>query len=86
MEGKRFLRILPCKGGGCCFTLFDFPRLPQHILRAAEARIEHFRMGLHTRPPMPFIQWREYLADLADFNKKIPALAGATPGSPVQDY
>lgn len=61
-------------------------RLPQHILRAAEARIEHFRMGLHTRLPMPFIQWREYLADLADFNKKIPALAGATPGSPVQDY
>lgn len=61
-------------------------RLPQHILQAAGARIERFRMGLHTRPPMPFIQWREYLADLRAFNERVPALSGAAPGSPVQDY
>ncbi|MBR2125129.1 MAG: glycoside hydrolase family 3 protein [Akkermansia sp.] len=60
--------------------------LPQHILQAAGERIERFRMGLHTRPPMPFIQWREYLADLRVFNARVPALGGATPGSPVQDY
>ena len=60
--------------------------LPQHILQAAGERIERFRMGLHTRPPMPFIQWREYLADLRAFNARVPALGGPTPGSPVQDY
>lgn len=60
--------------------------LPQHILQAAGARIERFRMGLHTRPPMPFIQWREYLADLRNFNAQVPALSGPTPGSPVQNY
>lgn len=61
-------------------------RLPQHILQAAESRIERFRMGLHTRPPMPFIQWREYLAELCAFNEKVPALDAPAPGSPVQDY
>lgn len=60
--------------------------LPQSILQASEKRIERFRMGLHTRPPMPFIQWREYLADLRAFNEQVPALSGAAPGSPVQDY
>lgn len=60
--------------------------LPQHILQAAGARIERFRMGLHTRPPMPFIQWRDYLADLRNFNAQVPALSGPTPGSPVQNY
>lgn len=60
--------------------------LPADILQAAEARIERFRMALHTRPPMPFIQWREYLADLREFNARIPALGGAVPGSPVQDF
>ncbi len=61
-------------------------QLPQHILQATEARIERFRLSLHTRPPMPFIQWREYLADLRTFNEKVPALSGPAPGSPVQDY
>lgn len=61
-------------------------RLPQAVLQAVEARVEQFRMGLHTRPPMPFIQWREYLDDLREFNAGVPALATATPGSPVQDY
>lgn len=61
-------------------------RLPQAVLQAVEARVERFRMGLHTRPPMPFIQWREYLDDLREFNAGVPALATATPGSPVQDY
>lgn len=60
--------------------------LPQHILQAAGERIERFRMGLHTRPPMPFIQWREYLADLRNFNAQVPSLSGPTPGSPVQNY
>lgn len=60
--------------------------LPKPILSAAETRIERFRMSLHTRPPMPFIQWREYLSELRAFNEQVPALCGATPGSPVQDY
>lgn len=61
-------------------------RLPQAVLQAVEARVERFRMGLHTRPPMPFIQWREYLADVREFNSKVPALSAQMPGSPVQDY
>lgn len=61
-------------------------RLPQAVLQAVEARVERFRMGLHTRPPMPFIQWREYLADVREFNSKVPAISNQMPGSPVQDY
>ncbi len=61
-------------------------RLPQAVLQAVEARVERFRMGLHTRPPMPFIQWREYLADVREFNSRVPALSAQMPGSPVQDY
>lgn len=61
-------------------------RLPQAVLQAVETRVERFRMGLHTRPPMPFIQWREYLADVREFNSKVPALSSQMPGSPVQDY
>lgn len=61
-------------------------RLPQAVLQAVEARVERFRMGLHTRQPMPFIQWREYLADVREFNSKVPALSAQMPGSPVQDY
>ncbi|MBR5895126.1 MAG: beta-N-acetylhexosaminidase [Akkermansia sp.] len=61
-------------------------QLPSQVLEPAFARIEHFRMGLHTRPPMTFLQWREYLDDLRHFNARIPRLQGATPGSPVQDY
>ena len=60
--------------------------LPRSILDAVDKRVERFRMGLHTRPPMPFIQWREYLADLRAFNEQVPALSVAAPGSPVQDY
>ena len=61
-------------------------RLPHAVLQAVEARVERFRMGLHTRQPMPFIQWREYLADVREFNSKVPALSAQMPGSPVQDY
>ncbi len=61
-------------------------RLPQAVLQAVEARVERFRMGLHTRQPMPFIQWREYLADVREFNSKVPAISAQMPGSPVQDY
>lgn len=61
-------------------------RLPKAVLQAVEARVERFRMGLHTRLPMPFIQWREYLADVREFNSKVPAISAQMPGSPVQDY
>lgn len=61
-------------------------QLPAQLMEAAASRIERFRMSLHTRPPMTFLQWREYLADLQDFRARVPKLAGPTPGSPVQDY
>jgi len=60
--------------------------LPKQVLQAASVRIERFRMGLHTRSPMTFMQWREYLEDLRDFCQQVPALSGVAPGSPVQDY
>ncbi len=60
--------------------------LPSQHIEAAASRIERFRMSLHTRPPMTFLQWREYLADLQDFRARVPKLAAASPGSPVQDY
>lgn len=61
--------------------------LPRQILDAAGERIARFRMGLHTPPPMRFIEWNEYLRDLRAFCAKIPRLqTPAAPGSPVQDY
>lgn len=61
-------------------------QLPTVVVQAMEQRIERFRMGLHTRCPMPFIQWRDYLKDLREFSAQVPVLGGAAPGSPVQDY
>lgn len=60
--------------------------LPEQVLQAASARIDRFRMGLHTLRPMTFLQWREYLEELRDFREQVPPLSGAAPGSPVQDY
>ncbi len=61
--------------------------LPRQILDEAGERIARFRLGLHTLPPMRFIEWNEYLRDLQVFCAKIPRLqAPSAPASPVQDY
>lgn len=61
--------------------------LPRQILDKASERIARFRLGLHTLPPMRFIEWNDYLRDLRAFCAKIPHRQTLpTAGSPVQHY
>lgn len=59
--------------------------LPADILEAVGQRVERFRVHISTLPPMRFIEWNDYLKDVADFTAGVPEV-GATPGSPVQNY
>lgn len=61
--------------------------VPQTVLGAAQERIRRFRLGLHTCPPMRFIEWNDYLKDLQSFNAGVPLPeSSVAPVSPVQDY
>ena len=59
--------------------------LPADILEAVERRVERFRLHISTQKPMAFIEWNDYLKNVADFTASVPEV-GATPGSPVQTY
>ncbi|MBO5684458.1 MAG: hypothetical protein J6R92_05870 [Akkermansia sp.] len=59
--------------------------LPAEILEAAARRIERFRLHISTQKPMSFIEWNDYLKNVAGFTASIPEVS-ATPGSPVQGY
>ena len=59
--------------------------LPADILEAVERRVERFRLHISTQKPMAFIEWNDYLKNVADFTACVPEV-GATPGSPVQTY
>lgn len=61
-------------------------QVPADILHAAEERINRFRLFLTHVPPMSFLAWDDYTANLRGFCKEIPEPTAATPGSPVQDY
>ena len=59
--------------------------LPAAILETVEHRIARFRLHISTQNPMTFIEWNDYLKNVADFTASVEEV-GATPGSPVQDY
>ncbi len=60
-------------------------RLPSELLEAAEQRITRFRLHISTQKPMSFIEWNDYLKNVADYTAGVPEV-GSTPGSPVQNY
>lgn len=59
--------------------------LPADILEAVESRIERYRLHIATQKPMGFIEWNDYLKNVAGFTASVPEV-GAAPGSPVQNY
>ncbi|MBR5330448.1 MAG: glycosyl hydrolase [Akkermansia sp.] len=59
--------------------------LPADIMDAVQQRVARFRLHISTQPPMTFIEWNDYLKNVADFTASVEEV-GATPGSPVQDY
>ena len=59
--------------------------LPAEILEAVEQRINRFRLHISTQRPMAFIEWNDYLQDVAAFTSSIEEVS-ASPGSPVQGY
>ena len=59
--------------------------LPDDILEAVERRVERFRLHISTQKPMAFIEWNDYLKNVADFTACVPEV-GVSPGSPVQTY
>lgn len=61
-------------------------KVPADILQAAAERINRFRMFLTHVPPMTFMAWDDYTANLREFCARVPEPSAVTPGSPVQDY
>ena len=59
--------------------------LPADILEAVESRIERYRLHIATQKPMGFIEWNDYLKNVAGFTASVPEV-GVAPGSPVQNY
>ncbi len=59
--------------------------LPANILEPVARRVERFRLHISTQKPMSFIEWNDYLKNVADFTAGVPEV-GSTPGSPVQNY
>lgn len=59
--------------------------LPEDILEPVARRVERFRLHISTQKPMSFIEWNDYLKNVADFTASVPEV-GSTPGSPVQNY
>lgn len=62
--------------------------LPQLLLDEVGERIARFRLMISTYPPMRFIEWDDYLRDVAAFNARVTPGAedAAAPASPVQTY
>lgn len=59
--------------------------LPAEITDAVEQRVARFRLHLFTQRPVPFIEWNEYLENVAAFTASVEDVS-AVPGSPVQNY
>jgi beta-N-acetylhexosaminidase len=59
--------------------------LPADILEPVMRRVERFRLHISTQKPMAFIEWNDYLKNVAEFSASIPEVS-AIPGSPVQGY
>ena len=59
--------------------------LPADILEPVMRRVERFRLHISTQKPMSFIEWNDYLKNVAEFTASVPEV-GSTPGSPVQNY
>lgn len=62
-----------------------YAALPAAVKEQVELRVERFRLHIATRPPMRFIEWNDYLRDVADFTASVAEVA-VSPGSPVQNY
>lgn len=60
--------------------------LPPALLQDVERRITRFRIMLSTFEPMRFIEWRDYLKDVAAFTASVPEVDPSAPASPVFDY
>lgn len=60
--------------------------LPAGILQEVERRVTRFRIMLSTFEPMRFIEWRDYLKDVAAFTASVPEVDPSAPSSPVFDY
>ena len=60
--------------------------LPKALLYDVERRITRFRIMLSTFAPMRFIEWRDYLKDVAAFTASVPEVDPSAPASPVLDY
>ena len=59
--------------------------LPADIMDAVLQRVARFRLHISTQPPMTFIEWNDYLKNVAEFTASVEEV-GEAPGSPVQDY
>lgn len=62
-----------------------YGELPAAIKEAVEQRVERFRLHISTSRPMAFIEWNDYLKNVADFTASVEEVSAA-PGSPVQNY
>lgn len=62
--------------------------LPQEVQQAAARRLEHFCIQVpRPQPPMSFMEWREYVADLQGYCSRLPEPGdAAVASSPVQSY
>lgn len=60
--------------------------LPAELLQEVERRVTRFRIMLSTFEPMRFIEWRDFLKDVAAFTTSVPEVDPAAPSSPVFDY
>ena len=61
--------------------------LPPELLADAQQRLERFRLLIpEPLPPMTFLEWREYVADVRSFCARVPEPAEPAPDSPVQHY
>ncbi len=62
-----------------------YENLPAAVKEALELRVERFRLHISTPRPMSFIEWNDYLKNVAAFTASV-AEVNAAPGSPVQGY
>lgn len=62
-----------------------YENLPAAMKESLEQRVGRFRLHLSAQLPMSFIEWNDYLRNVAAFTASV-AEVNAAPGSPVQGY
>lgn len=62
-----------------------YDELPAETREAVEHRVGRFRLHISTPRPMGFIEWNDYLKNVAAFTASVREV-NAAPGSPVQNY